>query len=131
MKERSCCSVNTRLALCFAGTLLAFLVVGWMVRSQIQAVAPAPVGQNRADLRREARLELRKQEQEELTSYSWMNQDKGIVRIPMERAMELTVEEYQEPEAARSKLIERVETATAQPDQEDQPQQEPEPSPFE
>ena len=37
--------------------------------------------------------ELRAQEQETLTTYGWVDQDKGTVRIPVERAAELVIEE--------------------------------------
>jgi len=37
--------------------------------------------------------ELREQESEVLSSYGWVDQEKGIVRIPVERATELYLEE--------------------------------------
>ena len=37
--------------------------------------------------------ELRAQEEETLTSYGWVDQEKGTVRIPVERAAELVIEE--------------------------------------
>ena len=40
---------------------------------------------------------------------------KGIVRLPVQRAVELTLQEWQNPGAARSNLISRVEKATALP----------------
>ena len=36
--------------------------------------------------------ELRRQEDEILSTYQWIDRDKGIVRIPISRAMELFVE---------------------------------------
>ncbi len=36
--------------------------------------------------------EVRKQEQEKLSSYGWVEPNAGVVRIPVERAMELVVE---------------------------------------
>jgi hypothetical protein len=38
-------------------------------------------------------LELRKRETEELNSYKLLDKEKGIYQIPIERAMELTIEE--------------------------------------
>lgn len=40
-------------------------------------------------------LAIQKRDAEILTTYGWMDKDKGIVRIPIERAMELTVERAQ------------------------------------
>lgn len=37
--------------------------------------------------------ELRAQEHETLTTYGWVDQEKGTVRIPLERATELVIEE--------------------------------------
>lgn len=43
---------------------------------------------------RYARLqEVRDQAQAALTNYSWIDREQGIVRLPIERAMELTVQE--------------------------------------
>jgi len=39
--------------------------------------------------------DLRAREREELTTYGWVDQDKGTVRIPIERAMELVAAEEQ------------------------------------
>ena len=58
-----------------------FLVRNDVVQDQVLAVSSSKL----ADLHaREAEL---------LYSYGWVDQEKGIVRIPIERAMELTVQE--------------------------------------
>lgn len=38
-------------------------------------------------------MELRAGQQHNLTTYGWVDRDKGIVRIPIDRAIELTVQE--------------------------------------
>jgi hypothetical protein len=38
---------------------------------------------------------LRVQEEEILTTYGWVDQDAGVVRIPIEQAMEMVVEQNQ------------------------------------
>ena len=38
-------------------------------------------------------LDMRKKESEELNSYKLLDKDKGVYRIPIDRAMELVVEE--------------------------------------
>ena len=43
--------------------------------------------------------ELRQAEETMLNSYAWIDRDRGIVRIPVERAMELLVEEGERREA--------------------------------
>ncbi len=41
---------------------------------------------------REDLLELRAREERVLTSYAWVDRDKGIVRIPIDRAIEILAE---------------------------------------
>jgi hypothetical protein len=55
---------------------------------------PNPIDQSSAlnDL-----LELQAREEAILTGYGWINRDAGIVRIPIERAMELMAEEAPPP----------------------------------
>ena len=38
--------------------------------------------------------ELRTKEQEAATSYGWVDQQKGVVRLPLDRAAELTLQQY-------------------------------------
>jgi hypothetical protein len=42
-------------------------------------------------------LQLQAREEAILTSYGWINQDAGIVRIPIDRAMALMAEEGPPP----------------------------------
>ena len=44
--------------------------------------------------RREVLAEHRKQEQAESTTYGWVDQKAGVVRLPIDRAIELTVKEH-------------------------------------
>ena len=54
-------------------------------------------------------------EASELTTYGWVDQPKGVVRLPIADAMQLVLRDWQNPAAARSNLIARVEKATAAP----------------
>ena len=44
--------------------------------------------------RTEALAELRAKEAEQASSYGWVDQQAGVVRLPLERAMDLTVQQY-------------------------------------
>ena len=46
-----------------------------------------------ADERYEILRTKREQDEERLHSYGWIDQDKGIVRLPIDRAMELLLQE--------------------------------------
>ena len=59
--------------------------------------------------------EVRQAEAAATAQYGWVDQAKGLVRLPVERAMELVVQEWQEPTEARSNMIARIEAATAPP----------------
>ena len=74
--------------------------------------APA-VDAKRAEERSAALAEIRAAEEKALTSASVIDAQKGIVRLPVERAIELTAQAWKNPAAARADLISRVEKATA------------------
>jgi hypothetical protein len=76
---------------------------------------PAPITQNRIAERKKALAEIRSAEAESLNHYGWVDQAKGIVRLPIDRAMELMLQEYQNPAAARSNLVARADKASAPP----------------
>jgi O-acetyl-ADP-ribose deacetylase (regulator of RNase III) len=110
-----------------AGSLGAFLIVGALAWAIHRYAQPPPLGEDRAVVRAKALAELRAAEAEALASPAWIDQAKGLVRLPIEQAMMLAQREWgQNPAAARSNLIARVEKATAVP-----PKAPEKPSPFE
>src|SRR6185503_4931252 len=66
---------------------------------------PAPLGTARAEERRKARAEAATAATEGLNTYGWVDQGKGIARMPISNAMVLTVREWQNPPAGRSNLV--------------------------
>ena len=76
------------------GTVLLFLFFGLLV---LVVFAAIPRKDNYEDKRAKARAEKLKNAQEEtnkaLKNYAWIDKNKGTVRVPIERAMELTVAE--------------------------------------
>jgi hypothetical protein len=95
-----------------AGT---FLIVGWLAWLVAERTRPAGVDQVRAELRRKNLTELRAENQAALTSYAWIDPAKGIVRLPVKRAVELSLELWQDPAAGRSNLLGRIDKAIAKP----------------
>ncbi len=93
----------------------AFLIVAALVWTMIRYTQPPPLGEDRVAVRKKALAELRAAEAEELSTYAWLDQAKGVVRLPIADALKLTLREWQNPAAARSNLIARVEKATALP----------------
>jgi hypothetical protein len=76
------------------GIVCLFVLFGLIV---LAVIGPSPRGndyeQTRAQKRMERLKTLREESQKELTTYAWVDKSKGVARIPIERAMELTVAE--------------------------------------
>lgn len=99
-----------------AGVLGSFLIVVALVWAMKHYTQPGPLGAERAAERAKALMELRASETEALTTPTWLDQGKGLVRLPVEEAMRIVVQDWgKNPVAARSNLISRVEAATAPP----------------
>jgi len=110
-------------ALGILGSLLILATLAWAIHKYTQ---PAPLGEDRAAVRARTLAEMRAAEADALNNAGWVDQGKGLVRLPIKDAMNLVLREWQNPPAARSNLIDRVEKATAPP-----PKAPEKPSPFE
>jgi hypothetical protein len=108
------------------GILGSLLIVAALVWAMQRYTQPPPLGEERIALRKKALTDLRAAEANELESYGWVDQAKGVTRLPVAEAMKLALRDWQNPATARSNLIARVEKATAAP-----PAAPAKPSPFE
>ncbi|HEU5246480.1 MAG TPA: hypothetical protein VFU09_05260 [Candidatus Udaeobacter sp.] len=76
------------------GIVLLFALFGVIV---LAIIGPAPRRSNYEETRAKKRVEnlktLREEADKALTTYDWIDKNKGVARIPIERAMELTVVE--------------------------------------
>ncbi len=108
------------------GILGSFLIVAALVWAMHRYTQPPPLGEDRVAVRTKALAELRAAEAEELNNYGWIDPAKGVVRLPIAAAMKLALRVWQNPAAARTNLIARVEMATAAP-----PKAPEKPSPYE
>jgi hypothetical protein len=85
------------------GVVLLFALFGVIV---LAVIGPAPRSddyeQKRAKAREEKLKTAREEDAKALTSYAWIDKNKGVARIPVARAMELTVAELaqKKPEPA-------------------------------
>ena len=83
------------------GIVLLFALFGVIV---LAVIGPAPRGSDYEQTRAKKRAELLKTSREEaakaLTTYGWIDKNKGVARIPIERAMELTVTELTQQKPA-------------------------------
>ncbi|MHC4339244.1 MAG: hypothetical protein ACYSX0_03380 [Planctomycetota bacterium] len=74
-----------------AGVILIFVIL-WIMRRAQPAAEPLP-GDPEAKPPEEILAEMRTEETEKLTTYGWVDREKGIVRIPIEEAMQKLIEE--------------------------------------
>jgi hypothetical protein len=95
--------------------LVALLIVAVLVWAMKHYTTPPALTAEQAALRVQNLAELRAADTEAMESYAWIDEGKGIVRLPVGRAMKLTAAAWQNPAAARADLIDRVETATFVP----------------
>jgi hypothetical protein len=89
----------------------SFLVMGILVAAMRHYVKVPAAGEDRVAIRSKALAELRAEEAQALNQAGWLDQTKGLVRLPIGTAMGLVEKSWQNPAAARSNLISRVEKA--------------------
>jgi hypothetical protein len=102
------CSQKSRCGAYVLGLLGTFLVMAllvWFMRTYTQA---PPLTESRAAERRQILLDFKAANEPLLDKYDWQDQAKGFVHIPIDRAKELILEEWQDPAAGRSNLMARA-----------------------
>jgi hypothetical protein len=87
-----------------------FLFVAFAVKVKWSVPIPA-ADADRAATRSKALAEIRAAEAQALNQAGWIDQSRGLVRLPIEVAMQITEREWQNPAAARSNLTARAEKA--------------------
>jgi hypothetical protein len=81
-----------------------------LVKEQVRVPA---LDADRDAVRAKALAEIRTVENASLTHLGWVDQARGIVRLPIEMAEQLTVVAWQNPASARADLKARAEKAAA------------------
>ena len=97
------------------GILGAFLVVGVLLLVMKSSTPTPSLNAARAQERKIALAEIRDSSVKALSTYEVMDATKKAVRLTVNRAMELTIEEYKNPVMARSNLVARAEKASEPP----------------
>ncbi len=87
-----------------------FFVLAVIVR--FAAEAPA-IDADRGAALSSALFEIHSNEMVSLSTAAWIDRNRGIVRLPMDTAMQITAQEWQNPAQARSDLISRAQKAVA------------------
>lgn len=100
----------------YALTIVGVLLIGWaLVRAMKSYVPTQAVNANRSQERAAARADLNQKAQADLNgNYAIVNAHNQTVRLPINRAMEVIVQEAQTPEW-RAKFLARVDKASTPP----------------
>jgi len=97
--EKKCCPCRGWLTtLVIIGCLLIFLVGLRIIYSPIRPDAP---GYDVAEQRKLTLSSNQAKQRSKATTYGWENRSKGVVRVPIEHAMTLTIEELARQQANR------------------------------
>jgi hypothetical protein len=91
-----------------------FLIVAVLVLALRRHEPPALDAARKAE-RAKALAELRQAEAQAVAKPGWINKEKGIVRLPVDIAMNTVLQAWQNPEAAKAELVQRVQKATEVP----------------
>jgi hypothetical protein len=94
------------------GILGAFLLAAYLVWAMVQSTRPAPLGAARIAERYKFLRDMKTAEADALGHYAIIDPARGTVRVPVQRAMELMLEEWKDPAAARKAMITRSDKAT-------------------
>ena len=83
------------------GIVLLFALFGVIV---LAVIGPGPRGSDYEETRAKKRADVLKTTRDEatkaLTTYGWIDKNKGVARVPIERAMELTIAELAQKKPA-------------------------------
>ena len=83
------------------GIVCLFVLFGLIV---LAVIGPSPRTSDYEETRAKKRMEklktLHEESQKELTTYAWVDKNKGVARIPIDRAMEVTVADLAEKKPA-------------------------------
>ena len=116
-KNSVCCSSRYWSVFSYVVAVAVAILIVWGLNGMLRHYTVKVEKENR-----EARGAERKAERERLTqaaaaenSFGWVNEKKGIVRLPVDRGMALIIAEYKDKKDPRKNLNDRLAKATAQP----------------
>ena len=100
-----------------SGAAVGFIIASvifivFAVIAKLSTAVPS-IDANRAGMISQALYEIRTNEVASLNSAGWVDRDRGIVRLPIDTAMQIATQQWQNPAEARANLIARSKKATA------------------
>ena len=88
---------------------LLFIALAVAVKFAVRVPA---IDADRNAVRAKALTEIRATEDKSLTTSGWVDQSRGIVRLPIETAMQISAQEWRNPAQGRADLLSRQENAS-------------------
>ena len=95
------------------GLLIASVIFAGLAVVVKVAVAVPDIDADRADARSQALVEIRTNETACLANVGWADEARGLVRLPIDSAIRIAAQKWQNPAAARADLNARAEAAAA------------------
>ncbi|HEV2435167.1 MAG TPA: hypothetical protein VG077_04145 [Verrucomicrobiae bacterium] len=95
------------------GFLIASFLFALLVLAVRHSVCAPAIDADRAAERARDLAQIRAAEVQALNHPGWIDRQRGVVRLPIDVAMNLVAQEWQNPAVARTNLIAREEKATA------------------
>lgn len=100
--------------------VVTFLLMAFLENKMLKVAQPAPVGAERAAMRAKENADIRGAGADALKSWGYLAEPntarpQGIVRAPIDEAMQATIKGYQNPAAFRAELAKRAEKAFSTP----------------
>ena len=103
------CRQKTRAGAVVVAALGTFLVVALLVSLMQSNTESATALEVRAAERAKILQDFKAANAPLLDTYAWQDQAKGFIRMPIEQAKKLVLEEWKDPAAGRSNLMARAE----------------------
>lgn len=107
----SCSKTCLTVVVCVA----TFLLMGFLVNRMVKLTRPEPVGVARATERSVEGAKIRNEGAEKSKSWGLVDAPRGIVRLPVEDAVKLTLEGYKDAAKFKADLAARLEKASVAP----------------
>ncbi len=92
----------------FIGLFLIMIGLVWLM---YHYSGPRPADEARWAERRKNLADLEARNAALQETYAWIDQGRGVVRLPVARVMEITARDWADPAAGRSNLLARLEKA--------------------
>jgi hypothetical protein len=97
-------------AIAFVLAIVLFVAAAVVVKFGVQ---PPAIDADRGAERAKALAEITAVEEQSLNTLAWRDEARGLVRLPIETAIQLAAKKWSSPDAARAELNAREEKASA------------------